>query len=56
MVEYVDNIFIFVFKVILYNANYIKGESVKILPTNLTQEEQIIGYLKKNKIYFIIYK
>ena len=37
-----------VFKVILYNVNYVKNESIKILPTNLTQEEQIIEYLKKN--------
>lgn len=37
-----------VFKVTLYNVNYIKNESIKILPTNLTQEEQIIEYLKKN--------
>ena len=36
------------FKVTLYNVNYIKENSVKILPTNLTQEEQIIEYLKKN--------
>lgn len=31
-----------VFKVILYNVNYIKDENIKILPTNLTQEERII--------------
>ena len=37
-----------VFKVTLYNVNYVKDESIKILPTNLTQEEQIIEYLKKN--------
>lgn len=37
-----------VFKVTLYNVNYVKNESIKILPTNLTQEEQIIEYLKKN--------
>ena len=37
-----------VFKVILYNVNYVKGESIKILPANLTQEEQIIEYLKRN--------
>lgn len=36
------------FKVTLYNVNYIKESRVKILPTNLTQEEQIIEYLKKN--------
>lgn len=29
-----------VFKVILYNVNYIKEEDVKIIPTNLTQEEK----------------
>ena len=27
---------------------YIKENNIKILPTNLTQEEQIIEYLKKN--------
>ena len=37
-----------VFKVTLYNVNYVKDENIKILPTNLTQEEQIIEYLKKN--------
>ncbi len=37
-----------VFKVTLYNVNYTGNESIKILPTNLTQEEQIIEYLKKN--------
>lgn len=37
-----------VFKVTLYNVNYVKDESTKILPTNLTQEEQIVEYLKKN--------
>lgn len=37
-----------VFKVTLYNVNYVKNDNVKILPTNLTQEEQIIEYLKKN--------
>jgi len=37
-----------VFKVMLYNVNYVKNESIKILPTNLTQEEQIIEYLRKN--------
>ncbi|MGN1341775.1 MAG: RNA-binding domain-containing protein [Bacilli bacterium] len=36
------------FKVTLYNINYTKENNVKILPTNLTQEEQIINYLKKN--------
>ena len=36
------------FKVTLYNVNYIKENNIKILPTNLTQEEQIIEYLKKN--------
>ena len=37
-----------VFKVTLYNVNYVKDESIKILPPNLTQEERIIEYLKKN--------
>ena len=37
-----------VYKVMLYNVNYVKNESIKILPTNLTQEEQIIEYLRKN--------
>lgn len=36
-----------VFKVTLYNVNYVE-KNVKILPSNLTQEEQIIEYLKKN--------
>ena len=36
------------FKVTLYNVNYVKENNIKILPTNLTQEEQIIEYLKKN--------
>ena len=36
------------FKVTLYNVNYIKENNIKILPTNLTQEEQIIKYLEKN--------
>ena len=36
------------FKVTLYNVNYIEENSKKILPINLTQEEQIIEYLKKN--------
>lgn len=37
-----------VFKVTLYNVNYVEDKSIKILPTNLTQEEQIIEYLKRN--------
>ena len=37
-----------VFKVTLYNVNYVKNENIKILPTNLTQEEKIIEYLKRN--------
>lgn len=37
-----------VFKVTLYNINYVKDESIKTLPTNLSQDEQIIEYLKKN--------
>lgn len=37
-----------VFKVILYNINYVKNNSIKILPTNLTQEEQVVEYLRKN--------
>lgn len=36
-----------VFKVTLYNVNYVE-QNVKILPSSLTQEEQIIEYLKKN--------
>ena len=36
------------FKVTLYNVNYIKENNIKTLPTNLTQEEQITSYLKKN--------
>ena len=36
------------FKVTLYNVNYVDKNNIKILPTNLTQEEQIIEYLKKN--------
>lgn len=36
------------FKVTLYNINYTKEENIKILPTNLTQEEQVVEYLKKN--------
>ncbi len=35
------------FKVTLFNVNYI-DEDVKVLPSNLTQEEQIIKYLEKN--------
>ena len=35
------------FKVILYNVNYVH-EHIKILPSNLTPEEQIIKYLEKN--------
>ena len=37
------------FKVVLYNVNYIDDNSEKKLPSNLTQEEQIIEYLKKNE-------
>lgn len=37
-----------VFKVTLYNVNYFKNNKIKILPTSLTQEEQILEYLKKN--------
>ena len=36
------------FKVTLYNVNYVDKNNIKILPTNLTQEEQVIEYLKKN--------
>lgn len=36
------------FKVTLYNINYTKEENIKTLPTNLTQEEQVVEYLKKN--------
>lgn len=36
------------FKVTLYNVNYVDKNNIKILPTNLTQKEQIIEYLKKN--------
>lgn len=36
------------FKVTLFNINYIEDKEIKILPTNLTQEEQILEYLKKN--------
>ena len=35
------------FKVTLFNVNYIE-EYIKVLPSNLTQEEQIVKYLKKN--------
>lgn len=35
------------FKVTLYNVNY-KEEKTKVLPSNLTQEEKIVEYLKKN--------
>jgi len=35
------------FKVTLYNINYIENNE-KILPSNLTQKEQIIEYIKKN--------
>lgn len=34
--------------VMLYNVNYVKNDEIKILPTSLTQEEQILKYLKKN--------
>lgn len=37
-----------VFKVTLYNVNYVKNDEMKILPTSLTQEEQILKYLEKN--------
>ena len=37
------------FKVVLYNVNYIEDNNLKKLPSNLTQEEQIIEYLKKNE-------
>ncbi len=36
------------FKVTLYNVNYVDKNNIKILPANLTQEEQIIEFLKKN--------
>ncbi len=36
------------FKVTLFNVNYV-DESKKVLSLNLTQEEQIVKYLKKNK-------
>ena len=32
---------------IAYNVNYLKN-SEKVLPSNLTQEEKIVEYLKKN--------
>ncbi len=35
------------FNVTLYNVNYVENHE-KILPSNLTQEEKIIEYLKKN--------
>lgn len=35
------------FKVVLYNVNYEEKKN-NILPSNLTQEEKIIAYLKKN--------
>ena len=35
------------FKVTLYNINYTETKE-KVLPSNLTQEEKIIEYLKKN--------
>ena len=35
------------FNVTLYNVNYVENDE-KILPSNLTQEEKIIEYLKKN--------
>ena len=35
------------FNVTLYNINYVEDDK-KILPSNLTQEEKIIEYLKKN--------
>lgn len=35
------------FNVTLYNVNYVEDDK-KILPSNLTQEEKIIEYLKKN--------
>lgn len=37
-----------VFKVILYNVNYAENNNIK-LPSNLSQEEKIIEYLKNNK-------
>lgn len=37
-----------IFQVTLYNVNYVKEENAKVLPINLTQEEQITLYLKKN--------
>lgn len=35
------------FNVTLYNVNYVENDE-KILPSNLTQEEKIVEYLKKN--------
>lgn len=35
------------FNVTLYNVNYVENNE-KVLPSNLTQEEKIIEYLKKN--------
>ena len=35
------------FNVTLYNVNYVENHE-KILPSNLTQEEKIVEYLKKN--------
>lgn len=36
------------FNVTLYNVNYVENNE-KVLPSNLTQEEKIIEYLKKNE-------
>ncbi len=37
------------FKVTLFNVNYIDVDDyIQLLPPNLTQEEQIVKYLKKN--------
>lgn len=36
------------FNVTLYNVNYIESND-KVLPSNLTQEEKIVEYLKKNE-------
>ena len=35
------------FNVTLYNVNYLE-KNEKVLPSNLTQEEKIVAYLKKN--------
>ena len=35
------------FNVTLYNVNYLENNE-KVLPSNLTQEEKIVEYLKKN--------